>query len=64
MTDTNKMFYSVTEVQRITGLSKHVIRNGIKSGKVPYIKSGNKYLINYPKYAEILNQESEDNITK
>ena len=61
MTD-EKIFYSISEVQRLTGLSMHVIRNGVKAGKIPYIMSGNKYLINFPLYKKILDKQSEGNI--
>lgn len=38
---------SITEVAEKTGLSKTYIRTALKEGKLPYMKSGEKYLIPY-----------------
>ena len=36
------------------GLSQFYLRQGIKAGTVPFIKSGNAFLINVPKLLESL----------
>ena len=48
-------FQSVTDAARTTGLSTFFLRQGLKNGTVPHIKSGNKYLINIPRLLEALN---------
>lgn len=42
-----KKFLSISEVCRVSGLSQHLIRQMVKDGEIPFIKSGNKTLINY-----------------
>ncbi len=55
---TTKMFMSIRETARFTGLGEAAVRSEVKSGKVPYITSGNKVLINVPLYLESLNARS------
>ena len=57
MTD-NKPFMTISETAAATGLSKYYLRSGIKNGTVPYIPSGNRYLVNVPALLEQLNNES------
>ena len=57
MTET-KPFMTVTETAAATGLSEYFLRNGIKNKTVPFIPSGNRYLINVPLLLERLNEES------
>jgi len=52
-------FQSVKETCRSLGVSQFYLRNGIKDGTVPHIRSGNKILINVPKLLDALNRESE-----
>lgn len=41
-------FQSIADAARITGLSRYYLRTGCKSGDIPHILSGKKYLINVP----------------
>lgn len=41
-----RMYMSVRDAARATGLSEYCIRNKIKANEIPYIKSGIKYLVN------------------
>ncbi|MCD7770408.1 MAG: excisionase family DNA-binding protein [Oscillospiraceae bacterium] len=41
-----KAFLSIQETARITGLSQYYLRQGVRNGTVPHIRSGTKYLIN------------------
>lgn len=41
-------FQRIPQAATTTGLSQSFLRAGCKSGEVPYIKSGNVYLINIP----------------
>lgn len=48
-------FQSITDASQTTGLSAFYLRNGIKNGTVPFIKTGNKYLVNVPLLLKQLN---------
>ena len=43
-----KPFLKITDCARVTGLSCFYLRNGVKDGTVPHIRSGNKILVNVP----------------
>lgn len=43
------IFQTVKEAAKITGLSEYSLRLHLRTGEIPHIKSGNKYLINMPK---------------
>ena len=53
-----KRFLTVTETAKMTGLSTYYIRQGIREGSIPCIMCGTKYMINYPKFIEILDNAS------
>ena len=53
-----KPFMSIKEACIYTGLSTCFLRNGVKDGTVPAIRSGAKYLINVPRLLEKLDAES------
>ena len=53
--NTSAPFQSVKNAARITGLSEFFLRNGLKAGTIPFVKSGNKYLIHVPRLLEQLN---------
>lgn len=40
-----KRFVGIKECAKITGLSEHYLRNGIRQGLIPVITSGVKYLV-------------------
>ncbi len=46
---------SIKEVVEETGIPYHTIRQWCISGMIIYIKTGNKYLINFDKFIEFLN---------
>lgn len=56
-----KKFMSIKEICLETGLSQHYIRQMVKNNEIPYIKSGNKVLINYDKTSLILDEMSDVN---
>lgn len=41
-------FQSIKQAVKITGCSEHFLREGVKSGNIPHLKNGTKYLINVP----------------
>ena len=54
----DKMFMTISETVAATGFSKRFIRTGIKNGTIPFIKSGNRFLINVPRLIEDLDNQS------
>lgn len=56
-----KIMLSVTETSRKTGINKVALRELCKREKIPYLKSGKKFLINYEVFKEMLrNGELKD----
>lgn len=51
-------FVTVKEAVKCTGMSEHFVRDNLKSGKIPHIMVGKKYLINLPLFNEWLMDES------
>ncbi len=51
-------FMTVKEACNTTGLSMFYLRQGVKEGWCPHIRSGNKILINVPLLLDRLNKES------
>ena len=47
-----KIYLSISEASRMSGVSQHKIRDLVKEKKIKYIPSGVKYLVNYPKMLE------------
>lgn len=54
-----KPFQSISEAVANTGLSAYYLRNGIKNGTVPHVRSGNKYFVNVPRLLRELGAETE-----
>lgn len=48
-------FVGVKECCRITGLSEYFLRNAIREGLIPILRSGKKYLIDMTKLEERMN---------
>ena len=40
---------SINDAAKASGMSAHYIRDLVKANKIKHVKSGMKYLINYPK---------------
>lgn len=55
-----KKLLSVTEVAERTGLSRTYIRTVLKEGKLPYMKSGEKYLIPYDDVCSYIQAQMKD----
>lgn len=49
-----KLFMTIGEAARVTGLSTYYLRSGVKSGEVAHVKAGEKYLVNMPRLLEQL----------
>ena len=50
-----KIFMTINQAAEASGMSAFYIRKGVKSGFIPCVKCGGKYLINYPMFIEKLN---------
>ena len=57
----SSQYQTIADASRTTGLSQYFIRHGCRNKSIPYIKSGNKYLINVPLLLQCLNRQSESN---
>lgn len=42
-------YMSINDAAKTSGMSAHYIRDLVKENKIKHVKSGMKYLINYPK---------------
>lgn len=54
-----KIFMSISETGKVTGLSACYLRKGVKDGTIPHIKSGTKFLINVSMLQEQLDGRAE-----
>lgn len=62
--DTNRpMFVSIKEAVKITGLSEYFIRQNLKAGVIPHIKTGNKIMLNMPRLEAELERLTDCSIT-
>ena len=55
---------TIKEATRRTGLSYSLLRNLCLQNKIIYIRTGNKYLINFEKLCDYLNKGEGDAIQK
>jgi excisionase family DNA binding protein len=51
---------TIEETAQYFGLPKHFCRRAVLEGKVVYVRTGRKYLINIEKFAEWLNAGEQD----
>ena len=58
------VYYSLKDAASETGLSVDFLRKGCRSGRVPHIMSGAKYLVNVPRLLEILETEGNKDDAK
>ncbi len=61
--DPTQRFQTFVDASRITGLSQYYLRRGCKTGTIPHIKSGNKFLINIPLLIEQMDLASKSMAT-
>ena len=54
-------YCTIAEAAARSGLSVYFWRQLVRADKVPYIRSGSKYYINYPGAMEALHQEEQGN---
>lgn len=54
--ETNYKFPSIRETARLGPLSEHCLRLMLKQGNLPGVYSGKKFLVNYDRLLEQLNE--------
>ena len=63
--DLSAPFQTIDNTSRITGLSRKYIRQGVKSGRIPYVRAGDgnsPYMVNIPLLLKQLEDESLSNL--
>lgn len=60
MTADNPAFVSIKGFCKLSGLSQFYIRQRVRAGTLPFIRSGNTYLINSAGALEVLDKESKE----
>lgn len=60
----NTPFLSIKDAATVTGLSQKYLRQGVRSGEIPHICAGAKYMINVPALMEKLNAQSVETIRR
>lgn len=53
-------FMKIRDACTATGLSMFFLRNGVKDGSIPHIRSGSAYYINVEALLEMLDEQSRE----
>lgn len=53
------IFVTVKKTVKATGVPERLVREWLRAGKIPHIKSGNKYLVNLPLFLAELESMSK-----
>lgn len=59
--ESGKIFVTLNEACRVTGIAVYSLRRGCRERTIPHIMQGQKYLINLPQLLDALNKESARN---
>lgn len=51
-----KIYMTIREASEHTGLSQFFIRSGCRTGEIPHIMSGAKYLVDLPAFLSLLRE--------
>ena len=54
-------YKSVKEVVALSGFSEYFIRDGIRAGRIPFIKCGKTFKIPYQLFMEQMEREAQQN---
>ena len=54
-----KPFQGIRETANTTGFSQFSIRQGVKAGTIPHIRSGKKILVNVPAFLNLMDEQSK-----
>lgn len=55
-----KMFITIGETARFTGLSETFLRKLHKKGKLPGIQCGRRFMVNYPRFLEKVSSDGDE----
>lgn len=58
-TNPDAMFISIREAAERSGLSMKYIRQGCHDNRIPFIRVGGDFRINWPRWADALDEESK-----
>lgn len=58
MTDVSQKFLTIRQTARTKVLSEYTLRLMEKQGQLPGVRSGNRFLVNFPMLVEQLDRES------
>lgn len=56
------VFQPIKDAVKITGLSEWYMRQALKNGTLPHIRTGNKVLVNVPRLLAELDAQSSHNL--
>lgn len=56
------VFQPIKDAVKITGLSEWYMRQALKNGTLPHIRTGNKVLVNVPRLLAELDEQSSHNL--
>lgn len=56
-------FQSIRDACTTTGLSMYYLRQGIRTGTIPYVRAGEKYMVNVTLLLRKLDEESRGNLS-
>jgi len=56
-------FMSINDTAKYTGFSRFSIRDGCKSGKIPHVVNGGKYMIDIKAFLDIQHRAAEMSVT-
>lgn len=62
--NTQPIFQPIKEVVKTTGLSEWYLRQALKAGTLPHIRSGSKILVNVPLLLAELDKQSSHSLVK
>ena len=57
----DRPYKTVREVVALSGFSEHYIRDGIRAGRIPYVKCGKAFKIPYQLFMEQMEREARMN---
>ena len=58
-----KLYQSIRETARFTGLSESFLRRGVKNGEIPHLMVGTKALINVQLLIEMYEKQCRQGLT-
>lgn len=57
------LFQSIRDACTTTGMSMSYLRRGIRAGSIPFVRAGEKYMVNVTLLLRKLDEESRGNLS-